>query len=143
MARWTKETTIKATPDKVFDYVADLTKHPEWASHDTSVTAQTPGPAKVGSVYKTVGHQFGTQNETVTVTDYEPGRKFGFESVGKIGTVRHGFELAPAGDSTRVTKWTEIVKASLMTKLMMPMISRKVPPGLDEDLKRIKAKLEA
>jgi hypothetical protein len=143
MGRWSKETTIKATPEKVFDYVADLSKHPQWASHDTAVTAQSPGEIKVGSVYNTVGHQFGTQNETVTVTDYAPNTKFGFESVGKIGTVRHGFDLAPAGDSTRVTKWTDIVKPSLMTRLMMPIIGSKVPPGLDTDLAKIKAKLEA
>jgi len=143
MARWARETTIKTAPDKVFDYVADLTKHPEWASHDTTVTAQTPGAVKVGSVYNTVGHQFGTQNEVVTVTDYAPNTKFGYESVGKIGIVRHGFDLTPAGDSTHVSKWTDIVKPSLMTRLMMPMISRKAQPGLDVDLQKIKSKLEA
>jgi len=143
MGRWSKETTIKASPDKVFDYVADLTKHPQWASHDTSVTAQTPGEVKAGSKYNTVGHQFGTQNEVVTVTDYAPNTKFGYESNGKIGIVRHGFDLRPEGDATHVTKWTDIVKPSLMTRLMMPIIGSKVPPGLDTDLAKIKAKLEA
>jgi hypothetical protein len=109
----------------------------------TQTLGALPGPVKAGSVYDTVGHQFGTQKETVTVTDYEPGRKFSFESQGKIGTVRHGFELAPSGDSTRVTKWMDIVKPSFMTKLMMPMIKRQAPPLMEEDLKRIKAKVEA
>jgi uncharacterized membrane protein len=143
MARISKEITIQASPDAVFAYVADLTKHPEWGSHENSVTAESSGPVKVGSRYQTVGHQFGTQRETVTVTDYEPGSKFGYESTGKIGIVDHGFDLAPEGNGTHVTKWMDIVKASLVTKLMMPMINRKAPPGLEEDLRRIKAKLEA
>lgn len=143
MARIIKETTIKASPEAVFAYVSDITRHPEWGQHQNAVTARTPGPVKAGAVYDTTNHQFGTQHEPVTVTDYAPNTTFGYESTGKIGLVRHGFDITPAGDSCRVTKWMDIVKPSLMTRLLRPMITRSAPAAIEEDLRHIKAKLEA
>ena len=139
---YSKETTINASPDKVFAYVSDLEKHGEWGTHDNSVTKRDDSAIGIGKVYDSIGHQFGPQKEVVTVIDYTPGKRFGYESVGKIGVIRHAFELAPAGEGTRVTKTMDIIKASFMTKLMRPMIARKAPPGIEEDLRRIKAKLE-
>ena len=140
---YSKETTINAAPEKVFAYVSDLEKHGEWGTHDNSVARRDDSPIGMGKVYDSIGHQFGTQKEVVTVIDYTPGKRFGYESTGKIGIVRHAFELSPAGEGTRVTKTMDIVKASFVTTLMKPMIARKAPPGLEEDLRRIKAKLEA
>src|SRR5205085_2848656 len=111
-------------------------------THDNSVKQRDDSAIGAGKVYDSVGHQFGTQNAVVTVVDYTPGKRFAFESVGKIGVVRHAFDLAPAGEGTRVTKSMDIVKASLVTKLMKPLIARQAPPGLEEDLRRIKAHLE-
>ena len=139
---YVKETTINASPDEVFDYVSDLEKHGEWGAHDNSVTRRDDSPIAVGKVYDSLGHQFGTQKAVVTVIDYTPGKRFGYESTGKIGVVRHAFDLAPSGDGTHVTKTMDIVKPSFVTTLMKPMIARKAPPGLEEDLRRIKAKLE-
>jgi hypothetical protein len=143
MARIVKETTIKAPPNAVFAYVSDITRHPEWGGHQNTATARNPGPVQVGSVYDTTNHQFGTQHEPVTVTDYAPNTSFGYESTGKIGLVRHGFDLKPAGDSTQVTKWMDIVRPSLMTRLLGPMITKSAPPAIEQDLQRIKAKLES
>ena len=143
MGRISKETTIRAPQQAVFDYVSDLTKHPEWGQHNNSVLAQTAGPVKVGSRYETTNHQFGTHVEPVTVTDYNPPTSFGYESTGTIGLVRHGFDLAPAGDSTRVTKWMDITKPSLLVKLFGPVIMRGAPAAIEEDLRRIKARLES
>jgi len=137
---YSKETTIDAPPEKVFAYVSDLEKHGEWGTHDNSVKRRDDSPIALGKVYDSVGHQFGTQKEVVTVIDYVPGKRFGYESTGKIGVVRHAFDLAPMGAGTRVIKSMDIVKASLMTTLMKPMIGRKAPPGLEEDLRRWKLK---
>ena len=32
--RFTKELSINAPPDKVFAYVSDISRHPEWAAQD-------------------------------------------------------------------------------------------------------------
>lgn len=137
-----KEAVINATPEKVFDYVSDLRKHPEWAQHDLQVTQTSTGPAAVGATYSSVAHQFGTQNETQVVTEYQPGKSFAFEAKGSLGTARHAFELSASGNGTRLTKSMEIIKPTLMARVMALMIRSQTRKGLALDLERIKAKVE-
>ena len=143
MARFEREVVIKAAPEKVFEYVADMPRHGEWAQHDLEVTQTSQGSVGVGATFASVGHQFGTQRETQTVVDYTPGTRFAFDAKGSIGTVRHAFDLSAADGGTKVTKTMEVVKPSLMARLMAPMIGKQTRKGLVVDLERIKAKLEA
>ena len=39
---------IHAPLQTVFDYVSDLTKHPEWSEGELKIEAATPGPVVVG-----------------------------------------------------------------------------------------------
>jgi len=45
--------TIQVPIDRVYAYLADFTKHPEWAKNLSKVTQVTPGPIAVGTVFKT------------------------------------------------------------------------------------------
>jgi uncharacterized protein YndB with AHSA1/START domain len=45
--------TIQAPIDRVYAYLADFRKHPEWAKNLSKVTQVTPGPIAVGTVFKT------------------------------------------------------------------------------------------
>lgn len=63
MARFSQETTIKASPEAVFDYV--------------------------GATFASTAKQVGTQRESQTVTAYEAGKRFGFEAKGGLGLARH------------------------------------------------------
>ena len=143
MARFAREIVIKAPPEAVFDYVADMPRHGEWAQHELAVTQTSQGDVGVGSTFSSVGHQFGTQRETQTVVDYAAGTRFAFDAKGSIGTVRHAFDLAPQDGATKVTKTMEVTKPSLMARFMAPMIARQTKKALHVDLERIKAKLEA
>jgi uncharacterized protein YndB with AHSA1/START domain len=139
---YSKETVVKAPPDKVFFYISDIQKHPEWAQHKLEVTAVSQGPIAVGSAYQTVGHQMGVSHDRVTVTEMVPNQKFVYESAGKAGLIRHAFELQPADGGTRVVKSMDGVKLALMTRLMAPMVGMLAPKALGSDLAKIKAKLE-
>jgi uncharacterized protein YndB with AHSA1/START domain len=143
LARFAKEIMIKASPDKVFEYVADMPRHSEWAQHELVVTRTSQGDAGVGATYSSVAHQFGTQRETQTVVDYTSGTRFAFDAKGSIGTVRHAFDLTARDGGTQVTKSMEIMKPSLMARVMAPMIGAQTKKGLVVDLERIKAKLES
>jgi uncharacterized protein YndB with AHSA1/START domain len=46
-------TTIQAPVERVYAYLADFTKHSEWAKNISKVTQVTPGPITVGTVFKT------------------------------------------------------------------------------------------
>jgi hypothetical protein len=143
LARFAREIFINAAPDRVFDYVADMPRHSEWAQHDLQVTQTSQGAVGVGATFASVGHQFGTQRETQTVVYYTPGARFAFDAKGSIGIVRHAFDLAAMDGGTKVTKSMEVTKPSLMARIMAPMIAKQTKKGLAVDLERIKARLEA
>ena len=145
MARIEKEITVNAPAEKIFAYLADITKHGEWGQtqHKLTVEKTSDGPFGQGSTFRSVGKQFGTQNDTVTITEYVPNQRVVYESRGKAGHIRHAFQLAPADGGTRVTKSFDVVKAGFPFVLFLPMAKAFIIPGaLSSDLQRIKAKLE-
>ena len=140
--RFEQEIVVKASPDKVFEYVSDLTKLTEWGtfSHDVKQTSQ--GPVGVGSTFDTSGKQFGNHTDHVTVTEYEPGKKFSVEVTGDAGYVRNWFELSDLGGSTKLKKGQEFIKPAMSTRIFSPVVKRAAPKGLMKDLERIKARIE-
>ena len=140
-----KQITINAPAEKVFSYLADLTRHGEWAQaqHRLEIEKTSDGPIGQGTVFRSVGHQFGRNEDTVTITEYVPNQRIVYESAGKAGLIRHSFDLAPAEGGVQVTKGFEAVQAKFPFSLFLPVVSAFVQPGaLNGDLQRIKAKLE-
>jgi len=69
---------IPRTPDKIFDFVADLRNHLVWSTDLEAVEPLTPGPLAVGSRYRFRQHLGDDRRiEFVTqVIDYQPGWRF-------------------------------------------------------------------
>ena len=146
MARIEKEITVGAPVEKIFAYLADITKHGEWgqAQHKLTVEKTSDGPIGQGSTFRSVGKQFGTQHDTVTITEYVPNQRLVYESEGKAGLIRHSFDIKPAEGGVQVTKGFDVVKAGFPFALFLPMARMFILPGaLSGDLQRIKAKVEA
>ena len=146
MARVEKQITINAPADNVFNYLADITKHGEWGNpgQHLQVEKTSDGPIGQGSTFRSVGKQFGTQNDTVAITEYVPNQRVVYESEGKAGLIRHSFDIKPADGGVQVTKGFDVVKAGFPFALFLPMARMFILPGaLSGDLQRIKAKLEA
>ena len=143
MKTFEAKTTIKTPTQTVFDYVSDFTKHGEWAGHGLQVTKDSDGPVAIESTYSTVAKQFGTQREHSTVTELEPGRVFGWDSKGALGTVHHRFTVAASDGGTTLTKSAEFLDPSFLAKLTSWRISRGLPEGLQADVEKIKAHLES
>jgi len=139
-----KQITINAPAEKVFGYVADFPRHSEWAQHALKVEQTSGGPVGMGTTFKSVGHQFGRDNEdTVTITEFVPNQKIVYESMTKEGHFRHWVELKPGDGGVELTKGTQVVKMNFPLSVLFAIISPLVlPSGLNGDLKRIKAKLE-
>lgn len=133
---------IDVPAGQVYDYVADFSRHAEWAGHGLQVTTSTEGPAAVGSVFSTTAKQFGTQREQSTITEASPGSAFAWESTGALGRARHRFALAAGGASTTLTKSAEIVEPKFLAKLTGWKLSKDIPKDLHSDLANIKASLE-
>ncbi len=140
-----RQTDIHASDAEVFTYLIDVTNHPQWASHQLEVTKASEGPLQAGSKFETVGHQFGEQPGTVTITEAVPNQKIVYESDGKVGHFRHAFLIEPEADgNVKLTKTMEMIEVkSLPLKVLRPIVSSFIAPkGLDGDLSRIKEKLE-
>ena len=137
---------INAPQAEVFNYLADISKHGEWGnpSQKLHVAKTSAGPIERGSTFESTGQQFGKQEDTVTITEYAPSHRVAYESQGKAGTVRHSFEITPAGSGVEVEKSFEVVKAGFPFVIFQPIVmSFLVPRALQQDLERIKARLES
>ena len=144
MAAIQRQIEVKAPAEKVFGYVADIPRHVEWAGHKLQIKPDSEGPAAVGSTFSCVGHQLGTHQGKVTVTELAPNTRLVYESDDDTGHFRHFFLLSEEGGATRVIKGVEPGPRSPLFKIMLPLLKATViPRGLEGDLKRIKAKLEA
>jgi len=143
MKRFEATTTIKAPADKVFAYVSDFTHHPDWAGHGLTVTKEGDGPAAVGTTYATESKLFGTQREHSTITEITPNITFAWDSTGALGRVHHSFALGESDGSTTVSKVAELSEPSFLAKLTSWRLSKDIPAGLQSDLAKIKARMEA
>jgi uncharacterized protein YndB with AHSA1/START domain len=102
-------TWVKVPPETAFAYVADITRHSEWALDEIDVTSLTPGLIQLGSKYAVVGRQGGKDwPSQVEVTGYEPSHRFAFTATGgPIGTPegdphRHEFLFTPKNGGTQL-----------------------------------------
>ena len=140
-----QQVTINAPAEKVFGYVADISKHGEWGnpSQKLQVEKTSAGPVGQGSTFKSTGKQFGTQNDTVTITEYVPNQRVSYESQGKAGHIRHSFEVKTADGGVQLTKSFDVIKAGFPFVIFQPIVKAFILPGaMKSDLERIKAKVE-
>ena len=146
MRRIERQITIDAPAAKVFSYLADFPRHVEWAeaAHRLQIQQTSPGPVGVGSTFASVGHEMGEHRAQVTVTELVPNNKIVFQAEDDTGRFRHYFLLQEEGGGTRLAKGIELLKLSLLRRLLSPLAKLPflVPRELGGDLKRIKAKLE-
>jgi uncharacterized protein YndB with AHSA1/START domain len=145
MAGVEQQIEVNAPAEKVFTYVADISRHGEWGNPSQKLQVQktSEGPVGQGSTFKSVGQQFGTQNDEVTITEFAPNQRVVYESKGKAGHIRHTFDVAAAGGGTQLTKSFEVVKAAFPFVIFQPIVQAFLLPGnLKADLERIKAKVE-
>lgn len=105
MPTYTASVDIPAPPDIVFAYVADLTRHSEWAADPLTITACEPGPITVGSRYQSLAHVRGRPIPAeLRVTDYQPPARFAFVAADLTGTYTHQFTFQPLATGTRVER---------------------------------------
>jgi len=135
---------IGAVPEKVFDYLADFTRHPDWAAHRSTVTKTSHGPADVGTTFTSDARMTGSKfHDDLTITEFVPNDRIVFEVTGDAGQFRHTFLLREESGGTRLTKAVEPLRLNLIWKIRWPIGAFVIPHILGGDLKRIKAKLEA
>lgn len=137
---------VYAPLQSTFDYVSDLTRHPEWSGDELKIEAVTPGPISVGKEYFSRGKVAIQKNRpnNVRIAVYQPPHKFGFVANDpNFGEVPHLFAFSKENGGVKITRTMTInlhpLMAFLFRFLIYPLIGK---PSMDRSLARLKAKLE-
>jgi hypothetical protein len=143
MPSYSASIDIGAAPAAVFAYVADLTKHGEWAADPLRVETIAPGPVAVGSQYRSTAQAKGrTIQADLRVTEYQPPERFAFVVSDLTGTYEHRFIFRPRDGGTHVEREIN-ANLSLPQRLLFAIVFRRVKlPNTQEALRRLKARIE-
>jgi hypothetical protein len=136
---------IDAPQQRVYDYVADLGRHGEWASQADGMTISPdqPGPPAVGKTYAAKGTLLGKPNPSkVTITALEPPSTVEFEYEDSRGTGGHVFTIAPEDGGTRVTRQIFGIKQPLLGPVFFRIFKRKIDVNYNGALENLKQRLE-
>ena len=85
-------TTIQAPVSEVFSYVADLTRHPEWAQHPLRIEQTSEGAVGVGTTFSS-GHADKELKDRVKIVEFEQDGAIVFDVEGSQGHYSHAFLL--------------------------------------------------
>jgi uncharacterized protein YndB with AHSA1/START domain len=137
---------VHAPLQKAFDYVSDLSRHPEWSGGELKIEAVTPGPIAVGKEYQSRG-EVAIQKDrpnTVQVTEYEPPRKFAFAANDPdFGKVTHEFTFTQQNGGVLIRRIMTVslnpIMALLFRFFIYPLIGR---PSMNRAMAGLKAKLD-
>jgi hypothetical protein len=137
---------IRAAQNRVFDYIADVTRHGEWGSADDKMkaAAEKPGPPAVGARYKAEGMLNGKLNHSVvTITGYEPPKRLAFDAEDSNSVFHHEFLLTPDGGGTRVERKVTMTKGPWYFPMVLTIFKSTVVKNYDGAMANLKARLES
>jgi uncharacterized protein YndB with AHSA1/START domain len=146
MGKVEQSIAVNAPAEKVFSYLADVTRHSEWTreAHKVKIEKTSDGPVGQGATFQSVGHQFGENHDKLTITEYSPNTRLVIEADGNAGLIRHAFDLTPADAGVQLNKTFDIVQPKFPLSVLQPVLRAFVLPGaLSGDLQRIKERMEA
>jgi len=143
LASFSVSITIQTTPENVFAYVSDLTRHPEWASDPVQITATTNGPIGIGSRYHSEAQSHGiTFKAELVVTQYEPPARFGFSGKDATGKFSHEFLLSAHKDGTLLQRNIHFDASFLQWLTFLVVIYPVRIPSAKRTLNLLKKRLE-
>ena len=140
------QTLINTNLQTAFDYVSDLTKHPEWSGGELKIEAVSSEPIQLGKEYVSKGEvaiQKDRPNK-LKITEFESPRKFGFAANDPdFGDVFHTFTFLEKDNNVVVTRAMRLnvnpFIAFGFTFFVYPLVGN---PSMKRAFRNLKAKLE-
>jgi uncharacterized membrane protein len=135
---------IARSPEDVFAYLNDLSRHPEWQKSLVSARVDTARPTQVGTrVTQTRSTPAGKRTMTIEVTEHNPPRSFAFRGIdGPIRPIGKGI-IEPVGDGSRSRFTTELeLTGHGLGKLLAPLIRGQARKEIPANQQRLKERLE-
>ncbi len=136
---------VKAPWSRVFDYVADVSRHGEWGSADDHMmaAAEKPGAPAMGSRYKADGLLNGKPNQsTVTITALEPPKRLAFDAEDSNSVFHHEFTFSPSNGGTRVERHVTLTKGPFYFPFVLSIFKSTVQKNYNGAMSNLKTKME-
>jgi uncharacterized membrane protein len=132
--------TIKASPEKVFSFLSDFEKAPQYSTYWKSVKVLERDSNSV--TYETVAEAEGRKMNSVTKIIAQPSQRLDAETIDGDGKgTRMSFILTGLPDGTQLTLQGEIVLPGF-AKLLGSIVKGRIESGMKEELRIIKKALE-
>ena len=144
--RATYNVAVRAPQGKVFDYVADVARHGEWASEPDhmKVSAEKAGSPAVGSRYKAEGVLNGKVNPSVvTITELAPPNRLAFDAEDSNSVFHHEFVFSPRDGGTNVERIVTMTKGPFYFPLVLAIFKSTVVKNYDGAMQNLKTKMES
>ena len=136
---------VKAPVSRVFDYVADVSRHGEWGSADDHMKAdaEKPGAPALGSRYKADGLLNGKPNQsTVTITALEPPKRLAFDAEDSNSVFHHEFTFSPSDGGTRVERHVTMTRGPFYFPLVLSIFKSTVQKNYNGAMSNLKTTME-
>ncbi len=133
MLRCRMSALADAPVHKVFSYLADFQKRPEWVSEEIeSVEKTSQGPVGVGSTFTIVTLQDAAFPETsvgqarirssLVVTEFVPNERIAWEAKVTGGSIHNFIEVRPSDGGALVTMGSKPARISFWMLPVVPLI---------------------
>jgi len=140
MAKISVSTNVGVDAQTAFNYLADLTKHAEWANPKSGLQVSHVSGSGVGAKYSSSQKFLGKGNGAeITVTAFEPPRALAFDAVEHGKRFQHSFTITAGGSGVTITRDIEAPLPPVVSLIAKPAIRKEAQAGLES----LKAKLAA
>lgn len=134
--------TVNQPVERVFAFISEIERQPDWVGPVQAVKDLQPGPVQVGTTF-TLTLAFMGQSGDVqqAVTILEPNRTYAQKSTSGPVPALITFTVEPAEGGTLVRNLTE-ADASDIPRMLRSMVTRNINKQLQTDLQKLRELLE-
>ena len=134
---------IDAPPEVVYDYVTDLTRHPEWADQKMEITVDSQ-PVAVGTTFTSTVRFVKAIPARGRVLEMQRPQTFVYECTDSSGTHRWTMRIQPDGTGSLLEQtieriWVPFYIKVVQAGVMWPLFGR---PQIRHGLANIKSRIE-
>jgi hypothetical protein len=142
MIRFQDSVAVEQAPERVFDFVSDLTNIPKIQAEVVQSTVITPGPVQVGTRFDEIVRVGPWKVPTrCVVTEYDPRGVLAFRAQSRPIDYEGRFSVEPAETGCTVTA-SGTARLKGLWRLMEPILAGEVRKGIRHELTAIKRHTE-
>lgn len=142
MMHLTSSTLIELPVQQVFDFVSAPENDFQWQSGTLATARLSKGSDALRTLFRSIGHLMGRRNlSTFEITEFEPNKKYAFESLSGPVHSRTSYTLEKDSDSTRLHISIQ-ASAPNFFRITEKLLWKTMKKQLEEDVARLKTILE-